>query len=246
MKVSFVVPAYNEAARIKACLLAIQGELTRTPCNAEIIVVNNASTDDTKAIALGISSVRVVDEPRKGLVMARQAGFEAATGDLIANIDADVVLPKGWLKTVLKEFDKNKKLVVLSGPFIYHDLSVVKRAMVKVFYFFAFLLYLINRFMLRVGSMVQGGNFVLRRDALQKVGGYDTSITFYGEDTDVAKRLSKVGAVKWTFTLPVYTSGRRLKGEGIVVTSMRYTINYFWVTFFGKPFTYRYKDIRPE
>jgi glycosyltransferase involved in cell wall biosynthesis len=245
MKVSFVIPAYNEAARIRACLLAITEELALTPCEHEIIVVNNASTDDTKAIALSIAGVRVVDEARKGLVMARQAGFEAATGDLIANIDADVVLPKGWLNTVLSEF-ANPKLAVLSGPFIYHDLSVFERALVKIFYFFAYVLYLVNRFVLRVGSMVQGGNFVLRRDALAKVGGYDTSITFYGEDTDVARRMSKVGSVKWSFKLPVYTSGRRLKGEGIVTTSMRYTINYFWVTFFGKPFTYRYKDIRPE
>jgi GT2 family glycosyltransferase len=103
-----------------------------------------------------------------------------------------------------------------------------------------------NRFVLRIGSMVQGGNFVLRRSALEKAGGYDTTITFYGEDTDVARRLNKVGAVKWTFTLPVYTSGRRIKGEGIVTTSARYTANYFWVTFFGRPFTKQYKDIRHE
>ncbi len=246
MKISFVVPAYNEEDRIGACLESIQTELKGGRYEAETIVVNNASTDKTKETALSFPGVKIVDEPKKGLVMARQAGHKAATGDLVANIDADVILPSGWLHTVMNEFQKDSQLVALSGPFIYYDLSALFRTLVKIFYFFAFLLYLFNRFVLHIGSMLQGGNFVIRRAAMDKAGGYDTTITFYGEDTDVAKRLNKVGKVKWTFRLPVYASGRRLKGEGIVVTSMRYTINYFWITFFGKPFSHVYKDVRPK
>ena len=49
--VSFVVPAYNEEALIASCLNAIQAEISRSGCNAEIIVVNNNSTDDTRRIA---------------------------------------------------------------------------------------------------------------------------------------------------------------------------------------------------
>jgi cellulose synthase/poly-beta-1,6-N-acetylglucosamine synthase-like glycosyltransferase len=208
-------------------------------------VVNNASTDKTKEVALSFPEVKVIDEPKKGLVMARQAGFVASQYELVANIDSDVVLTSGWLEFVLTQFQKDDALVCLSGPFIYHDMSLWVRFWVKVFYTLGFGLYFVNRFVLRIGSMVQGGNFVVRRTALQKVGGFDTSISFYGEDTDVAKRMYKVGKVRWTFRLPVYTSGRRLKGEGILLTSLRYTINYMWVTFFGRPFTTAYKDIRP-
>jgi len=53
-------------------------------------------------------------------------------------------------------------------------------------------------------------------------GGFDTSITFYGEDTDVARRISRVGTVKWTFKLPMYTSGRRLAHDGVMRTGIRY------------------------
>jgi glycosyltransferase involved in cell wall biosynthesis len=251
MKISFVVPAHNEEARIETGLKAIQQEIARfqkerSNIEFEVIVVNNASHDNTKEVALRVEGVQVVDEHKKGLTQARHAGFVASTGELVANIDADVLLPKGWLSTVVKAFEKDPELVALSGPFIYYDLSVFSRALARVFYFFAYLLYLFNRFILRVGSMVQGGNFVLRRKALVEAGGYDTSITFYGEDTDVASRMHKVGKVRWTFRLPVYASGRRIKGEGIVIISMRYTANYFWVTFFGKPFSGQDKHIHHE
>ena len=70
----------------------------------EIIVVNNASSDRTREVALGYPGVRVVDEPQKGLTFARQAGFAASTGELIANVDSDSRLTPGWVQTVLKEF----------------------------------------------------------------------------------------------------------------------------------------------
>ena len=96
--VSFVVPAYNEAAYLRPTLLAILRETRSVDCPTEIVVVDNASTDATRKVAESIPNVRVVDEPRKGLVQARQAGYLATTGELVANIDADTVLPEGWLK----------------------------------------------------------------------------------------------------------------------------------------------------
>ena len=246
MKISFVIPAYNEEAIIAKCLESVQKELARTPCDAEVVVVNNASTDRTKEIAQTFEDVRVVDEPIKGLVAARSAGFKATSGQWVANIDSDVLLPEGWLQKVLHELEKDDRLVALSGPFIYYDLSSFTRFLVKIFYGIAFVTYLINQYVFRVGAMLQGGNFVISRDAWVKAGGYDTTIAFYGEDTDVAKRLSKVGKVKWTFSLPVYTSGRRLKAEGVVRMSLKYTINYLWITWFGRPYTNAYIDIRPK
>ena len=97
-----------------------------------------------------------------------------------------------------------------------------------------------------VGAMIQGGNFVVRRSALEAIGGYNTAIDFYGEDTDIARRLSKKGRVKWTFRLPIYSSGRRLMEEGIVRVAARYALNFFWVTFFGRPWTKKHTDIRTK
>ena len=74
MRISFVIPAYNEEQRLPLCLDAIARELARTVCDAEVIVVNNASTDRTgevaRAHAREYDRARVVDEPRKGIVRA--------------------------------------------------------------------------------------------------------------------------------------------------------------------------------
>ncbi len=247
MKLAFVIPAYNEEALIGKCLESVVAEVARSGRPAGIIVVNNASVDRTGEIARSFPGVEVVDEPKKGLVNARDAGFAASAGyDLVANIDADTLVPEGWLDTVYKEFGRDSGLVCLSGPYVYYDLSGWNRFLVEAFYVLTKLIYLVNRYVLRVGSVVQGGNFVFKRQAWADVGGYDRSIEFFGEDTDVAVRLSKVGGVKWTFKLKMKTSGRRLEKEGVFKTAATYTLNFFWVTFRGKPATKDYTDIRPQ
>lgn len=244
MKISFVIPAHNEEALIADNLSSIVERIVRDRYDAEIIVVSNASTDRTVEIASSFPQVRVIDEPRKGLTFARQAGYQASTGELIANIDADTILTDRWIPTVLAEFERDKSLVVLSGPFIYYDLSPTQRGMVRFFYLLGYILHLFNQHVTRVGAMTQGGNFVVRRSALDKVGGYDTTILFYGEDTDIARRLSTVGTVKWTFALPIKASGRRLREEGIVRMAWRYTLNHLSILYLKRPFTKEYKDIR--
>lgn len=252
MKLSFVIPAYNEENYVSDCLDAIEAQKQTLPpavaADIEVVVVNNASTDGTAAVvkkyAEKYPDIRLVNEPEKGLVRARRAGFLASTGELVANVDADTRITPGWIVRVLAEFKRDPKLVALSGPFIYYDAPRMVRFFTRFFYYLGFGFYLVNRFVFRVGSMLQGGNFVVRRTALEKIGGFDTNLSFYGEDTDIARRMNQVGHVKFTFKLPARTSGRRLAKEGGLTIGLRYAINYFWITFFKKPFTHDYIDIR--
>ena len=246
MKISFVIPAFNEEDRVVPCLQSVMRALASGAYDAEVILVNNASTDQTRERAATIAGVRVIDEPCKGLVRARDTGFRASDGQLIANIDADTILPPGWIETVLDEFRRDGRLAALSGPLIYLDLPVVTRGFIRVFYGLAYAAHLVMQCVFHVGAMIQGGNFVVRRSALEAIGGYNTAIDFYGEDTDIARRLSKKGRVKWTFRLPIYSSGRRLMEEGIVRVAARYALNFFWVTFFGRPWTKKHTDIRTK
>jgi glycosyltransferase involved in cell wall biosynthesis len=260
MRLSFVVPAYNEEAYLPACLESILKQIdprtTHLPAGTcEIIVVNNASTDRTREVALRYPGVLVVDEPRKGLTFARQAGFAASTGALIANVDADSRLTPGWVSNVLTTFaeaeaahaakpESTRILAAFSGPLVYYDLTPRQRRLVHIFYMTAWTTYAINRYILRVGSMVQGGNFVVSRASLEAIGGFNTAISFYGEDTDIARRLNAVGEVRFTFDLKMSSSARRLKSEGMLTMAARYSINYLWTTFFKRPYTDTYIDIR--
>jgi glycosyltransferase involved in cell wall biosynthesis len=247
IKISFVIPAYNEEKYVGACIESIVRELDRERLvpgtDAEIIVVNNASTDGTHAVAQSYANVRVIDENRKGVVRARQAGFEASHGDLVAFIDADATLTRGWLGVVLGQFGHSPRLSALGGYYQYVGMSPIMMPLVWLYYGVVYATYLITR-ALHVGSTLFGGNFVVRRSALEKVGGFNTSIEFYGDDTDAAKSLSKVGIVRFSFRFSVTQSPRRFKGQGLLKTTFLYVINYVWVMVLGRPFTKEYKDVR--
>ena len=244
MKLAFVIPAYNEEALIGKCVESVLAEVKRSGRDCEVVVVNNNSVDRTAEIAAA-AGARVVDEKQKGIVSARDGGFRATTAELVANIDGDTIVTPGWLDIVFEEFEKDDRLVCLSGPYVYYDLNPWQRFLVGGFYGLTTLIYWINRYVLRVGSVVQGGNFVLKRDAWIRAGGFNREIKFYGEDTDVAVRLARQGKVKFTHRLKMKTSGRRLAEEGIIRTGLTYTLNFFWVTFAGKPATHEHTDIRP-
>ena len=195
-------------------------------------------------MAAATPGVVVIDQPVKGLVQARSAGFLASRGVLIANIDADTLIPEGWLDRVFQAFEQSPELVVLSGPYDYYDVPLHIRSFARAFYWMGYATYSFNKHVLGVGSMVQGGNFVLVRDVLEGIGGYSDAFTFYGEDTDIARRMNKVGDVRFTFAMMAKSSGRRLRGDGVVMTGIRYGANYLWATFFRKPFTTAWNDYR--
>src|ERR1700712_1631384 len=133
MQLAFVIPAYNEEALIGKCVESVLAEVKRSGRQIDIVVVNNNSTDRTAEVARSYPGVRVVDEKQKGLVSARDGGFQATTAELVANIDGDTIVPPGWLDTVFREFERDPGLVCLSGPYVYYDLSPWNRFLISLF-----------------------------------------------------------------------------------------------------------------
>lgn len=119
--VSVVVPSYNDAALLRACLTALAGQ-TR-PAD-EIVVVDNASTDDTAEVAAA-AGARVVREPQRGILAATAAGFDAAVGDLLLRLDADSVPHPDWIERVVAAFAADPDLDALSGPGEFYGSSPV-------------------------------------------------------------------------------------------------------------------------
>lgn len=241
MKVSFIVPAYNEEAYLPAFLSSLTEEISRqgSGFDYEIIVVDNASTDGTRAVAEKFPNVRVVVEMAKGSSFARQTGFQKASGEILAFFDADVRVPSGWISTMLAVITGSPDVVAVSGPYIYYDLPDPWRSVA-----WPYAVIFGNIAHMATGYCVAGGNLVIKKSALEAIGGFDTSVLFYGDDLDVARRLNQVGKVVYTKKLPVEASARRFNARGVMRTTGIYAVNFLSVAFRKRPIRAEFHDVR--
>jgi glycosyltransferase involved in cell wall biosynthesis len=241
-KITAIVCAYNEERSLPAALHSLFAQ-TRVP--DEVIVVNNASTDRTRAVAEGFPSVIVVDEPDKGLVKARAAGFRAATGDILVYIDADCRAPVMLVERMARRFARSSRTVGVTGPYRFYDWDRVGIVGARVYdYTLAPFTHVAAHHVLRLGAILYGGNFALRRSALQAIGGFDTSIEFHGEDTNLGRRLAAVGRVELNNACYIYTSARRYKALGRGKVFRLYVRNFWWETIHHRPKDLVHEDIR--
>jgi glycosyltransferase involved in cell wall biosynthesis len=107
LKISVVIPCYNEESGIRSVIEAMPGYVD------EIVVVDNNSTDKTGEIARALGAV-VVFQPRKGYGAAYQAGLPAATGDIIATLDGDGTYPADEISLLVDALE-DRKLDFISG-----------------------------------------------------------------------------------------------------------------------------------
>ncbi|WAP52485.1 glycosyltransferase family A protein [Arthrobacter sp. ATA002] len=128
--VSVVIPCLNDAAALEACL----SSLTRQSLQpAEIVVVDNNSTDSSAAVARRFGA-RVITEPVPGIPAAAAAGYDAAGGDIIARCDADCILPAEWIQRIAESFAADPALGALSGPGSFYGFPRPWGAVLSVFY----------------------------------------------------------------------------------------------------------------
>ena len=102
--ISVVIPVYNEAENINACLDALANQ--EFPVH-EVIVVNNNSSDNSCSLAAKYDFVKLIHETRQGVGYARDKGFSVATGDLLARIDADTIVSPDWSIRIQETIMKN-------------------------------------------------------------------------------------------------------------------------------------------
>ncbi len=242
LRISVIVCAHNEARYLPACLHSLLAQ-TRTP--DELLVIDNASTDETRAVAEQIPHVRVVDEPRKGLVVARERGRRAATGDILVYLDADCRAPLTWLERVERHFVRDGTLVALSGPYRYYDWDLWGRLLIRAYdVTLAPATQLLVKHVLRLGTIFYGGNFAVRNDVLDRIGGFDTSIEFHGEDTNLGRRLFKVGKVALCRDCYLYTSARRYVAMGKGAVFRLYVRNFTSEILHHRPRDRSHIDVR--
>lgn len=203
LKVSVVIPAYNEEKYLGATLESLKNQ---TVPPYEIIVVDNNSTDKTVEVAKQFP-VRIVSEKRQGLSFARNKGFSEARGDIILRTDSDSIAPRDWVERVANAFEKDGLNTFSGSAVLYHP----------VFNFlFDLLCFYIND-MFGYNSLL-GPNFAIRNSVWDAIAGKtcDDDKRFH-EDLDMAIHTQQLGGYKRDLTLRVMTSNRRARGlKGIV------------------------------
>jgi glycosyltransferase involved in cell wall biosynthesis len=109
--VSVVIPCLNEAENIELCVRTAREVLERTGIDGEVLVVDNASEDDSAALAAG-AGARVISERRRGYGSAYLAGFAAARGEYIVMADADLTYDFNEIPRFVAELQKGAELVM--------------------------------------------------------------------------------------------------------------------------------------
>jgi glycosyltransferase involved in cell wall biosynthesis len=112
LKLSIIIPAYNEENHLVACLDSIAAQ---TEAPDEVIVVNNNSTDATVKIARRYSFVRLAHETQQGWTPARDKGFSLAHSDILGRIDADSIIARNWVQQV-KQTMQDPAVGGVTGP----------------------------------------------------------------------------------------------------------------------------------
>jgi glycosyltransferase involved in cell wall biosynthesis len=240
--ITAIVCAFNEAHFLSACLHSLLAQ-SRPP--DEIIVVDNASTDATSAVAGAIPTVRVLYEPVKGLVAAREAARRAARGDILAYIDADCRVPLRWLERVERRFLRSPAVVAVSGPYRFYDWDWTGRSLIRLYdWLVAPPTHLLVHYAFGAGAVLYGGNFAVLADSLQRIGGFDLRIEFHGEDTNLGRRLTPLGSVQLAPECWAWTSARRYRAMGKRRVFGLYVRNFWSEILRHRPADAEHLDIR--
>lgn len=184
MKISIVIPVYNEEKQLADCLRAIAQQKLKP---FEVIVVDNNSTDRTVQIAKRFAFVKVITAKRQGVVYARDRGFNAARGDVIGRIDADTRLPADWTRQVASIFD-DRSVDAVSGAMRYYDVPF-SRTFSKIDLLFR------RRTARLMGDEVflQGASMAVRKRAWLACRGHMCHQPGLHEDFDLAIHLAQAG-----------------------------------------------------
>lgn len=184
--VSVIVPVYNGARTLPACLQALQNQ-TFPAGQYEIIVVDDGSTDGTAAVANGFG-VRVVSQPNAGPAAARNRGAAEARGELLLFTDADCAPAPDWIACMVAPFSA-PDVVGVKGTY-----RTVQRELVARFVQAEYEdRYERMRKLERI-DFIDTYSAGYRREVFLAAGGFDTSFpTASVEDQEFSFRLAEAG-----------------------------------------------------
>ncbi len=235
MKVSVVIPAYNEEQRLPETLERITKALSVVALPSEITVVDNDSQDGTKRVAESFGA-KVIPEKEHNIARVRNTGARNSTGDVLIFIDADTLVPETLFQKIATVMGDEKCF----GGAVAVEYEDFQRKWMKI--------YLAGwKFWGEFFNMAQGAAQFCRTSVFEELRGYDQTI-FMGEDIEFYWRLAKYakrrGSYLHFFEHPtVRTSARRFDKMSLwktfllthpVFIRLTWRKKYFWQDWYEK------------
>jgi glycosyltransferase involved in cell wall biosynthesis len=180
-KFSIIVPARNEEKFLPGCLAAIAAASAPYPGEVEIVASINRCTDRTEEFARA-AGAKIVHEDARNIARIRNAGAQAATGEILITIDADSRMSRGMLVTVDRLLATGK--YIGGGVMIYPErwsAGILATGLILL--------------PIAAKHRVSGGLFWCRREDFLAIGGFDERCVSV-EDLDFANRLKAYGKQK--------------------------------------------------
>lgn len=193
--VSVVVIGRNEGPRLSRALRAVERATHSIAESVEVVYVDSASSDGSVDVARGFEGVRIVelDPEHVGAAAARNAGIAVSTGRYVQLVDGDMELDVRWLPPAVAYLE-SRAAAAVAGTLMERELgqSPWTRAFGQDWW--------------RPPGPAEtlGGAALWRRDVLDRLGGFDTSLRV-GEDPDLALRARDAGHELWVLDVPMAT-----------------------------------------
>ena len=181
-KISIYIPVFNGAKTIKQSIESINSQTIKFD---EIIVVNDCSTDKTLEILRSFKKIKIINNKKNlGLAASRNIAFKNCKNKIVANIDADIVLHKNWLKNILKNL--GKKNIIMCGGY------TKERYLKNIYNRWRSINYPLNwgNKNLVNPPFLYGSNSIQYRSLWKKVNGYNSQFKTAGDDVNYSKKIS--------------------------------------------------------
>ncbi len=220
---SVVIPCYNEEAYIGETLESLIDQDFKG--KFEIIVVDNNCTDRTADIAKSYGVVKVVKQKNPGVVWARQAGTEVASGEIIVSSDADTTFEKTWLSQIDAKYNENENIIAVCGPCEF----------VNAPWWGRLYCHLLFNGVYHFQKVLGRPNYITATNTTFKKSiwdGYNTNLTQGGDEFGLLLKLKKhKGKILFTRDYKVYTSSRRLE-KGLAYNLFVSSLYYYYLAYY--------------
>lgn len=259
MKLSIVIVSYNVRHFLVQCLDSVSRAINGM--EADVWVVDNASTDDSVAYARRFfPDVHYIENKENvGFARANNQAIRASEGEYVLLLNPDTIVGETTLHTCVDFMDEHPQAGALGAQMLNRDGSFAResrrglptpstafykmsglcRLMPKSRRFGKYYMGYLDREQANQIEVISGAFMMLRRAAIDKVGLLDEDYFMYGEDIDLSYRILQGGWENWYVPATLL----HYKGESTQKTSYRYVHNFHhaMLVFFDKHFSQRYR-----